>query len=238
MTRDDLVNELRARLLSSSNSNLFTNARLVEIVQSAYKRATSLFFWQPLARAKVTSTKALEVDQDICYYDYPDEFRTGSVFRVEIDNKEYDRKSFESLLDHRLKNPSSQSRYFSNYQRFIFITPNTSVGTNNMDIWGFIEAPELSSGSSETIFTGNLEEANYAVIDLGMSIALGRIDSDFAQKQEGKALVTLTKLNNDEWANYQRDQVLDNPMFKSFDMFTNGSSNNLIGKFNYVPGDQ
>lgn len=235
-TRSEMETELQRQLQAANNSSLFPASRLTELIQNSYKTATTLFKWVNLARAKTTSTTN-KGSEDDSYYDYPEEFRTNTVFRVQIDGKEYNRKGFESYLDYKNRYPSSslQKRIFANYQRFIFIAPDTSVGTNNMDIWGIIQAPALSSASSETIFSGNSEEGNMAVISLALSTALTRIDSDMSEKLRNSALITLAKINNDEWAEYVRDQQIDTPLLEVPDFFGKPNLNNNIGQFSYDP---
>lgn len=236
-TRSDLETELQLQLQSASNSTLFPSTRLTSLIQNAYREATTLFKWLALARAKTTDTIA-KGSEDNSYYDYPEEFRTNTVFRVEINNLEYNRKSFESFLDYVARNPSNtQKRIFANYQRFVFISPDTTAGTANMDIWGIIQAPELSSASSETIFTGNADNANLAIVSLALALATKKIDPNLSQRERSDALMVLGKLNSDEWAQYARDQQLDTPMFAVPDFFGQSSINSNIGRFDYDPAE-
>lgn len=234
-TRSDLETELQLQLQSASNSTLFPASRLTSLIQNAYREATTLFKWLALARAKTTSTVA-KGSEDNSYYDYPEEFRTNTVFRIEIDNLEYNRKSFESFLDYVARNPNNtQKRIFANYQRFVFISPDTSAGTDNMDVWGIIQAPELSSSSSETIFTGNADNGNLAVVSLALALATKKIDPNLSQRERADALMVLGKMNADEWAQYARDQQLDTPMFEVPDFFGVPNVDGYIGRFNYDP---
>jgi hypothetical protein len=175
-TRAEMETELQRQLQAASNSTLFPSTRLTELIKNAYKEATTLFKWLALARAKITSTTVKGASDDDSYYDYPEEFRTNTIFRVEIDGKEYNRKGFESFRDYRNRNPNSTKRIFANYQRFLFISPDTTAGTDNMDVWGIIQAPELSSSSTETIFSGNNDAGNMAVVGLALSTAVKKID--------------------------------------------------------------
>lgn len=237
-TRSDMETELQRQLQSASNSTLFPSARLTELIQNAYLSATTLFKWLALARAKTTSTTTIGVNDDVCYYDYPSEFRTNTIFRIQIDGKEYNRKSFESFLDYRNRNINSTKRIFANYQRFFFISPNTEAGSNNLDAWGIIQAPALSEASSETIFSGNADEGNMAVVSLALSVAVKKIDPKLSEREKADALGTLLKLNTDEWAEYARDQQLDNPMFEVPDFFGVPNLNAQIGQFYYDPTER
>jgi hypothetical protein len=230
-TRAELETELQLQLQSAANSSLFPSTRLTSLIKNAYKEATTLFKWVSLARAKTTSTTALGASDDVCYYDYPEEFRTNTVFRVQIDTKEYNRKGFESFLDYRNRNSNPTTRIFANYQRFIFVSPDTVVRTNNMDIWGIIQAPELSLSTSETIFSKNAEEGNFAIVSLALAIAVKKINAKLSAQERGNALAILAKMNIDEWDEYARDQQIDTPQFEVPDFFSDGNINSNIGKF-------
>jgi len=230
-TRSELEAELKSQLQVSTNSSLFPASRLTSLIQNAEKRATTMYIWQALMRARKTSTTAKGTGDDECYYDYPSDFRTGTVFRVRIDEKEYDRKNYETFMDFRNNYPSSSEKIFSNFRRFIFISPDTSVGSSNMDIWGAIESPGLQDGTSETIFSNNAEEGNNAIVKLALATALKRINKRLAQAEEEEALLTLGKMNNDEWSQYQRDQRMDAPLFDVPDFFGGVDNSKLIGRF-------
>jgi hypothetical protein len=234
-TRAEMETELQRQLQAASNSTLFPSTRLTELIKNAYKEATTLFKWLALARAKITSTTVKGASDDDSYYDYPEEFRTNTIFRVEIDGKEYNRKGFESFRDYRNRNPNSTKRIFANYQRFLFISPDTTAGTDNMDVWGIIQAPELSSSSTETIFSGNNDAGNMAVVGLALSTAVKKIDPKLSEKEKADALGTLLKMNSDEWAEYARDQQLDTPLFEVPDFFGKPNINAEIGQFYFDP---
>lgn len=230
-TRAEMEAELQLQLQSAANSSLFPATRLTSLIQNAYKEATTLFKWLALARAKTTRTAAKGAGDDVCYYDYPDEFRTNTIFRVQIDALEYNRKSFESFLDFRNRNPSASKRIFANYQRFFFISPDTVAGSSNLDAWGIIQAPALSATGSETIFSGNADEGNFAVVSLALATAVKKINQKLSDKERANALMVLGKMNTDEWAEYARDQQLDTPMFEVPDFFGGSSISNTIGSF-------
>ena len=112
--------ELKLQLQASNNSSLYPASRLTSLIQNSYKSATTLFKWLALARAKTTSTTAKGAGDDVCYYDYPDEFRTNTIFRVQIDGDEYNRKSFESFLDYRNRYPTGNEKEYLQTIRDLF----------------------------------------------------------------------------------------------------------------------
>jgi hypothetical protein len=229
-TRSDLETELIARLQVASNSTLYPSTRITTIIQSAYMWATQLVIWHDLVRARCTSTVATQE-----YYDYPANFRSESIIRMEVDGEEYKRKNYEDYLAFQQDNPSSTKKIFSSFGRQFFISPiPTTTGSNNITIWGAIQADALSSSSSVPIFSYNKEEANEAVIKKAIAIALVRSDPTVAKSEEQDAITLLMKLSTDESKNTQRNKRLNHPMLTVPDYF-NSSGSTDIGSFNYEP---
>lgn len=229
-TRAEMETELIARLQVASNSSLFPSSRITTLIQNAYKWATNLFIWPELVRAKCTSTIA-----NAEYYDYPSEFRTGTIIRLEIDGDPYDRKDYEDYMDYKENNPNTTKKMFANYGRFFFVNPTpSSNGSNNIDVWGAIQADVLDDSTDETIFTNSSPEGNEAVVERGFAIAMKRIDSAVSKSSNDEATIILGKLNMDAWKSTHRDKRLDHPRFNVPNFFGNDRSPG-VGKFSYQP---
>lgn len=224
-TRADLENELRSRLQIASNSTLFPTSRITSIIKDAYMWATQLVIWHDLVRGRKTNSIA---GHD--YYDYPEDFRSESIIRMEIDDVEYTRKNFEDFLDYMRNNPTSTKKMFASFGRQFFINPaSTSNGTDNIVVWGAIQAPELTNSTDVSIFSYNKDTANEAVVKKGLSVAISRTDKNSAKLEETEAIAILLKLSADEQANTQRNQRLNHPMFNVPDFYGKGTA--IIGNF-------
>jgi len=208
--REDMEAELVAQLQVASNSSLFPSTRITTLIQNAHKWATNLFIWLDLVKAKVTSTK-----NGYEYYDYPGDFRSGSILRLNIDDDpDYERKNFEDYLQYKSDNSGTTKKMFASYGRFFFVNPTpTADGSSNMDIWGAVQADELSASATETIFTDNKPGGNEAIVQRAFGVAMKRIDSAVSNKEIKEAIATLAKLNLDELKATQRDQRLNHPKF-------------------------
>jgi hypothetical protein len=229
-TRTEMETELIAQLQVANNSSLFPSTRITTLIQNAHTWATTLFIWLDLVMAKTTNTNASQE-----YYDYPEEFRSGSIIRLAIDGESYDRKNFEDYLDFKENNTGSDEKIFANYGRFFFVNPTpASLGSGNMDVWGAVQADELSEGTSETIFTGNKPEGNEAIVLKAFSVAMRRIDKTLSDGAMSEAILTLSKLHGDEVKATQRDQRKDHPKFDVPDFF-GGISTPTPGRFSYRP---
>lgn len=232
-TRSDLESELQSLLLSSGNSGLYGSTRLTELIQNAYTWAKNLHNWQALADAQKTST---EVDR--YYYDYPSKFKTGSVFRIEINGLEYNRKNYEDFLDYKKNYPTSSKRIFSNYGRryFIFPTPTERL-EKKLIVWGVTMGDDLTEATSTTIFSYGAVEGNEAVVRKAYSVALRRIDPTQSREEETIARAMLGELWNQEQESVQRDQRIQHPKFNVPDFFAGGGSATPQGRFNYDPSE-
>jgi hypothetical protein len=227
-TRADLESELVSQLQVASNSSLFPATRITELIRTSYKKATELFIWNDLVKAKCTrSFSGYE------YYDYPDEFRSGTIIRLEMDDEPYERKNFEDYLDYKHENPSSTLKMFASFGRQYFIWPvPTTTGTDNITIWGAVVADALDDATDETIFTNNNEDCNLAVVGLALSIALKRVDASVSKKEEDSAIATLSRHNATEQATTQRDKRIQHPRFNVPNYFARRSRTHPVGGFN------
>ena len=231
-TREELEDELLEQILASDNSTLYPRSRLTSLIKNAYTWATQLVPWHDLVRAKETSTLATQEN-----YDYPEEFKSESIQRLEIDSVKYKRVNFEDYLDFQRRNPNSDKKLFSSFGRQYFINPVPSMaGNNNISVWGSIEADDLDLSTSETIFSRNKSQGNDAVVRKALSVAVKRLDGGLATKEEESATVLLSRLFKLEQDGTQRNHRIDHPMMHVPDYF-GGSVGGAdpIASFNYFP---
>lgn len=226
-TREDMENELVTRLQVASNSTRFTSSRITELIQNATTWAGGLYVWNELVRGRRTSTVASQE-----YYDYPGDFRSETIIRVEIDDLEYDRKNFEDYLDFKKEFPNSTDRIFANYGRqyFVFPTP-TSNGSGNLVVWGAVQHPALSTAETKTIFSDSNEQGNEAIVKKAFSVAIVRDDTALSKTEEAEAIAMLGKLRKTQINSTQRNQRLNHPMFQVPDYNAGRGSASAIGNF-------
>jgi len=226
-TRADMETELLARLQVANNSSMFPSTRLTTLIQNAYQWATTTWVWTDLVNGKFTSSVANNE-----YYDYPADFRSNTIMRLELDGVSYDRKAFEDYLAYKERNPSDQYKMFASYGRYYFIHPTPSAsGTNNITVWGSLMADTLTLSTSTTIFTDNKVEGNEALVKKALAVALTRIDKNLAKVEEQEAISLLTKIYVDEKAATQRDQRIQHPKFGIPDYYA-GRYKTVYGNFN------
>lgn len=227
--RSDLELELLDQLQVADNSTMYPATRITKLIQNAYLWATQLVIWHDLVRASYTQTFA-----NTEYYDYPEEFRSESIIRLEIDGEEYKRKNYEDFLAYKRRNPSTTKKMFASFGRFFFINPVMASGGLQMDVWGAIQADPLDEADSTTIFSNNKEEGNDAIVRKALATAIKRIDPALSKSEEAEAIAILMRLSKIEQDNTQRNERLDHPMLDVPD-FLGGGLGGSYGSFSYTP---
>lgn len=238
-TRADIETEVIARLMVANNSVQFPPDRITKIVQDAYLWAGSLFFWPPLSRSRIFSTKPNTQSLNYDYYDYPVDYLTGSISRLYIDGKKYEKKAFQDFLDFCDQSnlaslpPNSSSRFFAEYGRQFFVYPKVSVaGTDDGLAWGSIQPLQLGAPNDKTIFSLWNDSGNEAIVKKGISVAMERLDSGFANEQKVEAIQLLQVIWKKVMDEQQRATRLNHPFFQVPDLFGQGFT--TIGNFNGV----
>lgn len=230
-TYGEMQSELVSRLQVANNSTLFPTSRIQTLIKDAHLWATSLYIWLDLVRAKTTSTRSGHE-----YYDYPTEFRTDTIVMIEIDGEEYDRKNFEDFRDYRRNNATSKKKIYSNYGRQFFISPIPTVdGSNNMDVWGAIQAPQLTLSTDYTIFSRNNDSGNEAIVKKAQAVAVEPKDPNKAAKLETDAIGLLTLIFQKQQNTLQRDQRIQHPQFDVPDFFAGNGMSVRPGSFSLDP---
>ena len=233
----DTLKEIRDALMSDMNvdstSTLYPEATLNSAINRAYRKAGALFPWADLQDAKKTSTVSGQE-----YYDYPTNWRSKSIWRIEVDGEKYGEDpdgsplSFDDYLVWREDNPSATDKKWATQQRRYFINPvPTANGTNNLHVWGIMVTETLSEDGDITIFSYSTPEGNEAVLLEAKAILKSKGDdlktTDFKSKEAKELLAIAWGKERDEDAKYEKNQ----PMWEVNDMFGAGSSKDLRGRF-------
>lgn len=225
-------------LTVGDESILFSPTVIDRAINRAYTKAGGLFRWPSLEDAKETST---QTNQE--YYDYPDTWRSDSIWRLEVDDEQYGENpdgsplTFEDYLIWRRDddNANSTDKKWSNQKRRFFIYPvPTTSGSSNISVWGMKNIAPLTSDSDETIFTDNAPECNEAIELEALAILKSKGQDDKGgqfKSLEAKQILTIAfNRIKMEQGKYDKNQ----PFLEVTDMFANArtQSKNRIGNFN------
>ncbi len=232
----EIIQWVQSQLSVTGTSTQFTLTRIKAEINFAYIWACSKFNWKKLERAKTTSTIA-----GAFYYDYPPNFRSESIFRLEIDGKPYDKKDYDDFLEYKRNYPTDTStRIFANHESFVFVFPTPAAnGVNNLDMWGYIipnstdaRAKLLVADGDKTIFSDSEPEGNLAIAKQALAVlqAKGK-DKKTGQIEDAEALGKLASIYNKIVGSRQTEQQLNQPIFDPPDFFGNTSPKTKIGNF-------
>lgn len=233
----DKLSELRTAVRSdlnvAENSSQFPQATIDLAINRAYRKAGALFPWPELMDAKKTSTVA---NQE--YYDYPQTWRSLSVWKLEVDGERYGEDpdgsplSYDDYLNWRLDYPDSTDKKWANQWRRYFIYPvPTTNGSNNIHVWGIMTTETLSDDDDVTIFSYSMPEGNEAIVLEAVAILKAKGEEEKStefKSAEAKQILAIAwgKIRHEQ-AKYEKNQ----PFFEVGDLFGNGTSRDMRGRF-------
>lgn len=233
----DVFSELQTAVQSDLNvdatSTLFDLTTVKLAINRAYHKIGGLFRWPETEDAKKTSTIA---SQD--YYDYPDNWKPESVWKLEVDGIDYgDPLVFKDYI-YEIDNdfPHLSSPYYvwtSQWRRyFIYPTPTTN-GSNNISVWGQKAVDALTLQNDPTIFSYSLPECNEAVVLEAVAILRAKgedTNTALFKSSEAKQILTIA------WNKIRQDKTKyekTTPFFEVPDYYRNKLQDirNKIGNF-------
>jgi hypothetical protein len=225
-------------LTIGDESTLYSPNLIDRAINRAYRKAAGLFPWPELQDAKKTSTQA---NQE--YYDYPQNWRSNSIWRLAIIGEdEVDPRygedpdgsplSFDDYLNWKEDYPDSTDKKWANQWRRFFIWPVPTIqGNNNILVWGIKVVSTLVNDNDTTVFSYSTPEANEAIELEAVAILKAKSDDDKSaqfRSAEAKQILAVAwgKIAREQ-AKYEKNQ----PFFEVNDMFGNGNSRDLRGRF-------
>ncbi len=231
----ELVTAVQVDLNVGDESTLFSPTTIKLAINRAYRKSGALFPWPQLMDAKQTTT---QTDQE--YYDYPQIWRSNSIWKLTVDSVRYGEPpdgsplSFDDYELWKEDYPDATDKKWSNQWRRYFIEPAPTVAGLTICIWGIKNTTTLTENSDETIFSYNSVENNEAVVLEAVAILKSQGEQEKAgefRSAEAKLVLAASwgKIRAEN-AKYEKDL----PMFSVPDYYGDRSSENLTGKFNRI----
>lgn len=162
MQLSELLTELNNRISAAKVSGFWTDAQKKEWINKAGERICNFKNWKDLELAKSTTTKG---DQE--YYDYPSEFKPNSIYHLEVDGDEYDKKNWDEYQDY--KAAESDAKIFTSHNGFYFISPTPEEADLSIDVWGYKRWVKLVANEDTPILPSEFDEA---IIKLALATCL------------------------------------------------------------------
>lgn len=216
MTFSELKTELNNRLSITATNTFWTQAMLENWLNQANYWACTYKHWPFTEKAKTTTTK-VQTDFDYDVYDYPSDFRSDSIRRLEIKQsdgtiKKYQKVRYEDFLNY--VEDEGDDYIFSDFRRRIFIYPKVKTAGLEISIWGQEKPEKMINDSDKTPFAEGDEAGEEAIIKRALMIALQKAKKyQEAAIEREEAKIILEEL----WARIQEEQITyqskDNPFF-------------------------
>lgn len=232
----ELIQAVQSDLTIGDESSLFPLATVKLAINRAYVKAGSLFPFPELQDAKKTSTIAGNE-----YYDYPQTWRSNSIWKVQIDGVRYGEDpdgspiSYDDYLNWKEDYPNSTNKKWANQWRRYFVWPvPTTNGTNNICVWGIMNVETLSADGDVTIFSYSAPECNEAVVLEAVAILKSKGEEEksgeFRSLEAKQILATYWGKIRTEQAKYEKTS----PFFEVPDYYSDTGSNttDMRGRFN------
>lgn len=237
---EEMIAAVQSDLTVDDSSTLYPPATIKSALNRSYRKIGGMHRWPETEDAKKTSAKA---NQE--YYDFPDNWYPDSIWRLELDGKQYGEEpdgspmSYDDYLVWRADSNnanSTEKKWAVQWRRYFIYPVPTADGSNNISVWGQKVVEAMSSNGSTTIFSYAMSEVNEAIV-----IEAGEI---LKKKGENKVINGLLspdardivesawKRVSDSQAKYEKTE----PFFYVPNLFpTRGSSRlreDIIGDFN------
>lgn len=229
----DLIQAVQDDKTIGNESSLYPLALVKRAINRAYVKCGSLFPWPELMDAKKTTTTASQE-----YYDYPDTWRSNTIWKLDIDGVRYGEDpdgsplSYDDYLNWKEDYSSSTDKKWANQWRryFIWPVPTTSVGV--ISIWGIMNVTTLTEDGDVTIFSYSAPEGNEAIVLEAVAILKYKGEDDksgeFRSTEAKQLLAGIWNKVVKEKAKYEKNQ----PFFEVPDYFGNTTTIDLTGRFN------
>lgn len=155
MTNVDLKTAIRDDLSIATGDSFFSDAYIQRIANRAVKWLAGLHNWQQTQESRKRDSEA---NQE--YYNYPENYKTDSIFKLSFNGDRYDRKSFEEYEKYKEDFTSGATdKIYTDFKRQMFLNPAPTT-VAEITIWGHVIPDDMSADADTHPFAkeGELEE--------------------------------------------------------------------------------
>lgn len=224
----ELQTALQSDLNSNSESTLYPLTAIKLAINRAYRKAGGLFEWPETEDAKKTTTQASQE-----YYDYPDNWRPDSAWKLTIGDEDYgDPLDFKDYLYEKENDiPSGADYLWANQWRRYFVYPTPTAAGLVISIWGHKIVDKLTNDADLTIFSYAMPECNDAIVlEAGAILRAKGEDKETSEFKSAESKTILARA----WDRIRKEKAKYKktlPFFDVPDYFGKSNSSSLIGKF-------
>lgn len=237
--KQKLARKLDINYADIANNDLFSDADLLDYIQTGLLRAWDYKRWNFAEAAKTKTLTAPEIAAG--YIDSPSDVMNGSARLVRIAGKEWNKKNYDDYVKFFEDNPGSTDKYWAQYKTFVFFNVNAASVGNVLDLYAKLKAPYISADADLLPFsqdTDNQEHSgNEAIVLFAFSEALSsekKKNANQAMIEEKRAFLILDVLWKPFEENKAVEQSVNRPHFDVPDFFQKGGGSASTGTFTSV----
>lgn len=162
-TRNDIFAEVLARNNRTTTDGFISDTILEGWLGDAHQWASAFHKW-PFTEGRVmtTYTTGSGSDSDEWYFEG---YKADSFRIITVGGKRLQKLNFADYQILREENASSSERVFADYGNALFINPNADVSGTVVAYGQFVPVIDPNYGVQTTIFSGNNEEGNEAIVE-------------------------------------------------------------------------
>ena len=222
---------VQADLTVDASSSLYSPTLIDSTINRSYRKTAALFPWPEFQDALETTT-----ENSNAYYDYPQNWRSNSIWKLRIDSQRYGEDpdgsplSFDDYLNWKEDNPNSTDKKWANQERRYFITPTPADGLT-LCVWGVKVVESLTDDGDTTKFSYSMPEGNEAIVLETVAILKSKGEEEkageFRSSEAKQILVGAWARIAKEQSKYEKNM----PFFEVPNFFGGGNSRDMRGRF-------
>lgn len=231
MTNAELKTALRDDTSTASGDSFYSDAYLQRVANRCVMWLCDLHPWQ---QTQYGYTRDSVADQE--YYNYPEDFKTDSLWQLIFNGERYIRKSYAEYIKYQKDyGVSATEKYFTDFQRQFFINPAPTVEAT-IEVFGHIRPAAMSADGDTHPFAG---EADFeeAMLKYGLGIILkkGRGTNYERGVKEQEIAISIV---NKKWEAQKKEQAKYNTInvqqFNYFDILPPNGGERRTQRGNFI----
>lgn len=163
-TFGEIKNDVIVKLGITTTTAYYTDTILNDWIQQAERWATAYKKW-PFTEGRVSTTFAAGagVNSDEWVFEG---LKADTIRIMQIGDKLLDKLNFEDYLIFRQQKPESNDRIYTDYGKLVYINPKVDA-SGTLTVYAQFAPAEIdvTDVSAQTVFTGNEEEGNEAIVE-------------------------------------------------------------------------
>lgn len=189
MTNADLKTAVRDDLSIATGDAFYSDAYVQRMVNRAVRWYAALHPWQQTQYGYRRDSVAGQE-----YYNYPEKFRTDTIWKLKFNSIRYDRKDFSEYLNYLEDHGGTTSdKIYTDHRRQFFINPAPTV-VAEITVWGHLIPDEMSADEDTHPFADEAD-AEEAIVKYALGLCLKKGRGSFYEKgkieiSEAEAMAT------------------------------------------------